>query len=255
MTPRPFIMVAPNGATRGKADHPALPVTIADTVATASACYQAGADALHLHVRDSTGHHSLDSGLYREACAELHRVLPEISIQVTTEAAGVFSVSDQLACLAGLRPAWATIAVREIARDPDLAGRVYSTCAEIGTCVQHILYDTGDIRLLANWRTKGIVRADQSSVLFVLGRYDRTRASTPNDIVPFLKQRSGYGNWMVCAFGASEHACLIGAAQLGGAVRVGFENSLGSPDGTIWPDNAASVRALSNAFGELADAS
>ena len=42
-------MLAPNGARRGKDDHVTLPVFIPETVSTAKACYQAGADALHLH--------------------------------------------------------------------------------------------------------------------------------------------------------------------------------------------------------------
>ena len=59
---RPFLMVAPNGARRGKADHASLPLTLAETLATARACHAAGADALHLHVRDEAGAHSLDAG-------------------------------------------------------------------------------------------------------------------------------------------------------------------------------------------------
>ena len=69
----PFLMVAPNGAMRGKADHPALPVTIPETVETARACFQAGADALHLHIRDDQGRHTLDPGRYHEALVPLER--------------------------------------------------------------------------------------------------------------------------------------------------------------------------------------
>ena len=62
-----LIIVAPNGARRTRDDHPALPVTIEQTVETAVACRQAGAGAIHLHVRDEKGRHSLDPGLYTEA--------------------------------------------------------------------------------------------------------------------------------------------------------------------------------------------
>jgi uncharacterized protein (DUF849 family) len=43
MTPLPKIMVAPNGARRTKADHPAVPMTIAEIVETARQCYAEGA--------------------------------------------------------------------------------------------------------------------------------------------------------------------------------------------------------------------
>ena len=48
--PLPRLMVAPNGARRGKGDHPALPITDAEMIATARACHTAGADGIHLHI-------------------------------------------------------------------------------------------------------------------------------------------------------------------------------------------------------------
>jgi len=113
---RPFIMVAPNGARRGKVDHPALPITTEEIVATAAACHACGANGLHLHVRDPAGEHSLDAGRYRETLDALHRHVPQLRVQITTEAAGRFDVPAQLACLRDVQPAWASIAVREIAR-------------------------------------------------------------------------------------------------------------------------------------------
>lgn len=122
--PQPLIMVAPNGARRSKSDHSEIPITTPEIINTARACMIAGADALHLHVRDRHGRHSLDVGLYRETLAELKSELPNLPVQITTEAAGVFDVPTQLDCLRQLAPEWASISVREIARDPDLAADV-----------------------------------------------------------------------------------------------------------------------------------
>ena len=69
-------MVAPNGARRIKKDHPAVPLTINETVETAKACYKEGAEAIHLHVRDENGQHVLDAGLYKEALNELENQVP-----------------------------------------------------------------------------------------------------------------------------------------------------------------------------------
>ena len=135
----PFILVAPTGARRGKADHPAMPVTIPEIIHTARGCYDIGADGLHLHVRDKDGRHTLDAGLYNEALAELALAVPGLRLQITTEAADRFNVDTQLACLKQVRPGWASISVREIARSPDMADAVYGTCADNGTEVQHIL--------------------------------------------------------------------------------------------------------------------
>ncbi|MEF3047842.1 3-keto-5-aminohexanoate cleavage protein [Pseudotabrizicola sp. L79] len=242
--PLPFVMVAPNGARRGKSDHPALPITLPEIIETARSCYAAGAHGLHLHIRDDQGAHSLDSGRYREALAELGRALPELLVQITTEAVGLFSVADQLACLAQVRPAWASIAVREIARDGGLAPQVYATCAEAGTRVQHIVYDPDDLALLHDWQSQGIIQPGQDDVLCVLGRYSQGQQSLPSDLAPFLAHLPPNGQKMLCAFGGQEHACLAAGAAHGFALRVGFENSLTNAQGTPHQDNAASVAAL-----------
>lgn len=242
--PRPFIMVAPNGARRDRTDHPALPVTTDQIVATALACHAAGADALHLHVRDDQGRHTLDPGRYRETLNELSAVLPEMPVQITTELAGIFDVATQLRCLADLRPHWASIAPREIARAPDLVARVYATCAAQGIRVQHILYDQDDVALLADWTRRGLVRPDQSEVIFVLGRYRTGQIADPADLATFREAMERSPTWMLCAFGPREHDCLLEAARRGGQLRVGFENSLTAPDGQPHTDNASSVAAL-----------
>lgn len=241
---RPLIMVAPNGARRTKADHAQIPITLDEIVETATSCFSAGAGALHLHVRENDGTHSLDAGRYCEALTELSQTLPKLRVQITTEAAGLFSVSEQLTCLQNVRPDWASISVREIARDPDLASKVYTTCFETGCEVQHILYDLVDIEQLLDWQRRGIVHANQTNVLFVLGRYTTGQISDPTLLDNFLTNYNPTQRWMLCAFGPTEHSCLLKAADRGGDLRVGFENSLIDNAGLPHTDNAASVSTL-----------
>lgn len=240
----PFIMVAPTGARRTRVDHPAMPVTLPQILETAVACQAAGADAIHLHVREEDGSHSLDAGRYQEALAELAIATPKMAVQISTEAVGIFDVADQLACLRTVAPKWASVSIREIARTPELADAVYGTCHDAGTKVQHILYGPDDIGLLRDWQAKGLVRPDQIDVICVLGRYTVGQTSTPADLDPFLADLAPQTPWMVCAFGPTEHACLHYAAQRGGTLRVGFENSLTNNGGVAHADNAASITAL-----------
>lgn len=245
----PRIMVALNGARRGKSDHPAIPLTAAEIVAEAARCAALGADWLHLHVRDDAGRHSLDPGRYRETLQELSRHLPGLAVQVTTEAAGRYGVADQLHVLDQLRPRAASISVREIARDPELAPRLYRTCAEADTEVQHILYDRSDLHQLEDWWHQGIVPRAMGSVLFVLGRYDPPRPAQTVDLDMFLGALpDGISRWMACAFGPTEQAVLAHAARRGGDLRIGFENNIHRPDGTLAQSNAANLSALLRAL-------
>ncbi|MEM8916119.1 MAG: 3-keto-5-aminohexanoate cleavage protein, partial [Pseudomonadota bacterium] len=119
MPPLPTLMVAPNGARRTKADHPALPVTIPEIVATAKACFEAGADGLHAHVRDGDQRHVLDAGLYRELLSELSAQVPDLAVQITTEAVGQYSPPEQRAVVREVMPKAVSVALSEMLSDGD----------------------------------------------------------------------------------------------------------------------------------------
>lgn len=243
MSIQPGIMVSPTGARRMKADHPALPITIEETVAAAVACAAAGAEALHLHIRDDDGRHSLDADRYGEALAELGRAAPGLAVQITTEAGGLFDAEAQLDCVRRVRPSWASVAAREI--DDAHAEPLYGFCAEQGVRLQHILYTPADVALLAERRRAGLVRPHQNEAIFVLGGYAAARAGRPQDLDLLLNAMPEPLRWSVCAFGGAEEACLLSAARRGAvSLRVGFENNIHRADGALWRDNAAAVASL-----------
>jgi uncharacterized protein (DUF849 family) len=245
-------MVAPNGARLRKSDHPAVPLSTSELAETAKACCQAGANWFHLHVRDDQGQHSLDVDRYRLAITAIEHAVPEMKIQITTEAAGLFDVTTQLACLEGLRPPAASLSVREIARDPSLRAKTYATAYSIGTLVQHILYSVEDVAALLDGFDTGIIPKQARDVIFVLGRYTEGLTSEPTDLDPFLAAAKGQDlRWSVCAFGQREQECLLYALTQGGNVRVGFENNTLAPDGHPYPDNATSVSNLVTAARAL----
>lgn len=251
----PDIMLAPNGARLGKADHPALPVTVAETVAAARAACEAGAQALHAHVRDTEGRHVLDAGLYRELIAEMSRAVPAMPVQITTEAVGRYTPDEQRQVVRDVIPEGVSVALREMwpLAGPDMqAARFYAWADEAGIAVQHILYAPEDVsRLLALSSAGDVPKPLQ--MLFVLGRYATPSEGRPDDLQGFLDAAAGMpegSEWAVCAFGQPEQACLLAAARRGGRMRIGFENNLLRPDGSPARDNAEQVLALRQALAE-----
>lgn len=245
MNTTPHITVAPNGARRQKTDHPALPMSSHELAETARACFVAGAQRIHLHVREEGGAHSLDADIYKTAIAAVHEAAPQMDIQVTTEAAGRYSVEDQLHLLDTLKPAAASIAVREIARAPKRVAQIYDTAHRHDTDVQHILYGTECIAQLELWLASGLVPPTMRDAILVLGQYTPARTGKPGELAPLLKQTAACTLTMsVCAFGPDEQACLTEAAALGCDLRVGFENNIHAPDGTAWENNAQAVSSL-----------
>ena len=242
----PFaVMVAPNGARRDKDDHPELPLTPNELARTAAACADAGAAALHIHVRDRDGRHSLDADLYRAALDAVGAAVGDrMVLQITTEAAGRYGPADQMAVVRAIRPDWVSIAVREIAPTPDdegAAARFFRWMRAERVIPQFITYDPTDLFRFRDWRRRGLVPFDRVCLLFVLGRYQAAAPSHPRGLLRFLAAADPADPWMACAFGPAEDAVALTAATLGGHCRVGFENNLTTRDGRLAGSNAELV--------------
>jgi uncharacterized protein (DUF849 family) len=242
-----MIMAAPNGGRRGKADHPAIPLTPAELAPDVAACAAAGAAAVHLHVRDTHGNHSLDPDLYREMLGVVRAAVPDIVIQVTTEALGRYMPAEQMETVRALRPAAASLALRELIPDASAeaeARAFFAWMLEAGVAPQIILYAPDEVTRCRDLVARGVIPFAAPFLLFVLGRYTAGQQSDPADLDPFV---AALGDarfpWAMCAFGRREAACAVAAARLGGHVRIGFENNLHLPDGSLAPGNAATITA------------
>ncbi|WP_231388662.1 3-keto-5-aminohexanoate cleavage protein [Pseudooceanicola algae] len=250
-------MSAPNGARRTKADHPALPMTDDELVETSKRCVAAGADGLHLHLRDAQGVHLLDAGRYRALLERLESDLPDTYLQVTSESAGRYEAEAQRAMMRKLKPRYVSVALREIVRQPTdwpAAHAFYDWAAEEGVEIQHILYSPQEVQGFVIATENGHIPGKHHLIQLVRGTYadGSLNAFALSEYLDELKRAEGQTfDWMVCAFGADETASLVEAARLGGKARVGFENSFHNADGSVATDNAERVREVDTALKQL----
>lgn len=249
------LAVAPNGARKSPSDHARLPITPAELAQCAADCLAAGASMIHLHVRDAEGRHSLEADHYRAAIAAIHeRIGEELLIQVTTEAGGRYGPAEQMAHARELSPDALSIAVRELWREPALAGEAEAFVAELaarGALVQYIVYDAADVARFVALHACGAIPQAKPNVLFVLGAYAEQRAGRPEELPPLVALLPAGWPWSVCAFGPAELRCVVTAALLGGHARVGFENNHLFPSGQTATDNAGLVRLCRDALDGL----
>ncbi|MDX2264561.1 MAG: 3-keto-5-aminohexanoate cleavage protein [Hyphomicrobiales bacterium] len=253
-----LIAAAPNGARRGKTDHPRLPMTAAETARDAAECLEAGAAMLHLHIRDREGRHSLDADAYRLAIDAVRAATGgRMLIQATTEAAGLYAPAQQAAMIRALKPKAVSLALRELMGGPGGLGE-----AEIAALLlwmkreavwpQFILYDEADAQTFAALKGRGVIPFAQPFALFVLGRYSANLTSDPADLLPLLAAAGeAPGLWQLCAFGEREAECMAAAMARGGHARVGFENNLRLPDGRLAAANADLVRLCAQTAATL----
>jgi len=246
-----MIMVARNGVRKTTLDHPTVPVTDSDLVETAAQCFDAGAQALHAHIRTTDQIHLLDVERYESLIDSLNKRLPKLEVQVTSEAAGIYESDAQIDLLSRMKAPWVSVAIREIlrAQEPQTLQPFFQQLLNKSR-VQFILYDADDFQTLASLVEQEIIQTNALEVLYVLGRYSVNQESTPDQLDPFLEFRDRVPTYvkpvreMICAFGRGQIPCLLRAASEGIDLRIGFENGIWLPDGEIAEDNATLVRAL-----------
>ncbi|MGF1769856.1 3-keto-5-aminohexanoate cleavage protein [Enterovibrio makurazakiensis] len=245
------IIVAPNGARRGKDEHGQLPLSIDEMGVCLTQCADAGVAMAHVHVRDAQGKHSLDVGLNREWLTEIRaRFDSRLVIQQTTEAVGLYQPDEQIALVRGTEPEAVSLALRELRPNASFekdASRFFFELAERKIYVQYILYDAADLSLYFQMLNDNILPNVGHHLLLVLGKYKKGMLSSPRDLLDFdIKRLSNMGiSWAICAFGRHEHQCLTAAMSLGGDVRVGFENNLINLRGHHAENNAELVQQIS----------
>ena len=260
-----LIASAPNGAHKTREEHNQLPITTAQLADTAAAVMAAGAQMIHLHVRDARGKHTLDAGAYRAAIEAIRaKAGNDLFIQITSEAAGVYDSEQQRRAMYaantadGVSADGVSLALRELIRIPEdvaPAGELFHHLAGRGVLAQYILFSIDDIERYGALLKQGVIppvghsagHSAGHSVLLVVGRYG-AQPSTPDTLHRMLEALRGCINqppsWMVCAFGEHEFDCLLEAVKLGGHVRVGFENSLLLRTGQVAADNRQLVTQL-----------
>ena len=174
-------------------------------------------------------------------------------LQITTEAVGQYSPEEMTKIAYDVMPPGISIGVAEMipSRQPSADNiRLYQSLYEANRRVQHLCYQLEDVDLLARLITEAGLEDEKIWGMFVIGHYTG-RVSHPDMIQPFIDRATSHGlrlDWAVCAFAEQEHSCLEAAVSLCGKVRVGFENSMFMPNGTIAPDNETRIAAAQELF-------
>jgi uncharacterized protein (DUF849 family) len=226
---------------RSPADHPAVPVTVGQLAAAAAGAVAAGAEAVHLHPRDSDGRESLRRADVGPAVAAVRAACPGTPVGVTTGlwvTGDPWTRRDEVMSWAALgaaeRPDFASVNVSEdgwqeltvILADAGIG-------AEAGVGSVADAEATASFEPSAHWvrilvevtgatSANATIRADEILDVLYAARL------TP----PVLLHGADEGCWPLVAH----------AGRLGLATRIGLEDVLTGPDGRDVLDNAELVR-------------
>jgi uncharacterized protein (DUF849 family) len=239
----PLLKACLNGARR-PGEHPALPVTPSALARDAVAVRAAGADAVHLHVKDADGSDTLDGAALADVLAAVRGAAPGLPVGVTT---GAWAEPDPAARVAAIGAWPVTPDFASVNWHEDGAEEVAAALLDRGIGVEAGLWHS---RAIQAWLASPL-RDRCLRVLVELpdrpdqpARAERLVAMVDDGEREVLLHGEGDSAWPV----------LLLAARRGLATRIGLEDVLVLPDGRPAPDNAALVRAARAVVTERAAA-
>jgi uncharacterized protein (DUF849 family) len=225
-----------NGS-RGRAEHPSVPVTPAELAADAVAVLAAGAEAVHLHPRGPDGTESMLAEHVGAAITAVRSACPGVNVGVTTglwiasgdEAARLRLVSDWAGLPGGSRPDFASVNLSE----PGAAGLI-AVLGAAGIGAEAGVWSVSDAQAAASVSPGGWLRilieipdmpagAAREAAGQVIAELDQNGIDAPR-----LLHGESKSCWPLVEL----------AGELGLPTRIGLEDTLEDPAGYLAAGNA-----------------
>ena len=256
------ITCAVTGVLTDPARHP-VPVTVEEMARACGGARDAGASVVHLHFRQQDPGRGHLPTWEPETCARITRAIrdecPGILVNMSTGVVGP-DVSGPVGALPAVRPEIAALNAGSLnylktRRDGrwawppisfdnpvDKIEKMLTAIRSVGAVPEFECFDTGIVRSVGLFVHHGMVTAPH--VNFVMGVASGQPAD-PELLPILLRQLPPDATWEVTAIGRREVWDLHRrAAELGGALRTGLEDTFYLPDGTAASGNGPLVEAL-----------
>jgi uncharacterized protein (DUF849 family) len=244
---------------------PHLPITPSHIIEECLAAAQAGAAAVHIHVRDpKTGAPSMDIELYAQVVAALRRHAPALIINLTTGPGGRFVPSDdnpsvaaagttlmpperRVEHIAALRPDICSLDLNTmnsgdqvVMNTPRNVARMAKVIHAAGSVPELECFDSGDLVLARKLIADGLLQGP-GLYTFVLGVHYALPYSP--EAIAFARGLLPPGaQWSAFAVGRHAFPAVAQAFLMGGNVRIGLEDTIYIDKGVLAKSNAELVR-------------
>ncbi len=244
---------------------PYLPITPEQIADECLAAADAGAAAVHIHVRDpQTGRPSMDVDLYRDVVDRIRRRNTALIINLTTGPGGRFVPSEdepkvfaagttlvapekRVEHIALIKPDICSLDLNTMNSGPDVVmntprnvRRMAAVIRASGVKPELEIFDSGDLHLARDLIADGTLDGP-GMWTFVLGvKYGF--AATPETLLYARNLLPQGAIWSAFGIGRSEFPMVAQAWLYGGHVRVGMEDNIFLEKGVLAESNADLVR-------------
>ena len=248
-----IITCAISGALANRDQCPAIPYTPAEYAAEARRIVDEGGVMIHIHARrpDGTPSHAIED--FRTITEAIRAEVADAAIvNYSTGAVGV-PVADRIAYLRALRPEVAALNMGSMnyakysprrrdfvfqavfANPFDEIVALLRAMTERGVRPEHECFDLGHVGSLAPLVDMGLLAAPLH-VSFVMGVTGGVPATARN-LAALADNVPDGAHWGVIGVSRAQWMLVAAALTLGGSVRVGLEDNLYLPDGTMARSN------------------
>jgi uncharacterized protein (DUF849 family) len=237
MTVSRFLKACLNGP-RDPSEHPALPVTPVAIAAEAAAAVAAGADALHIHAKDSSGRDTLEADTVAAALEAVRAAVPGVAVGLTTGAWAAPGPGERIVLVRAwpVLPDFASVNWHEPG-SADLA----EALLDMGVGVEPGLWNPAAVSAWRNWRHR---ERCARLLLEVTDDHPRDEAiAAAGLLVAALGPDAGGIPVLLHGEGTSAWPVFEVAAREGFQARIGLEDVLVLPDGSPARGNADLVTA------------
>jgi 3-keto-5-aminohexanoate cleavage enzyme len=252
-----IITAALTGVLANRQQSPFIPYTPEEIAEEGRRAVEAGASILHIHARQENGMPAFDVETYRRIYEEVKKRCPEVIINYSTGAIGIPN-EERIHHIPALKPDMAALNMgsmnyaiyskkhKQFYHDHVFANlfkdiRFFlEKMNEAGTRPEMECFDTGHIHNSRPLIDMGILKPpyQYSLVMGVLGGIPATAENLMNQV----RQLPQDSHWQLIGIGRKQWKMLSAALALGGNIRVGLEDNLYLPNGSLSKSNGESVQ-------------
>jgi len=272
--PKTFITCAVTGNLTKPDQTPYLPITPEHIADECLAAAQAGAAAVHIHVRDpATGKPSMEVELYRDVVDRIRKRNTELVINLTTGPGGRYvpDAEDPKRYAPGttllppearvqhiglIRPDICSLDLNTMNSGPDVVmntprnvRRMAALIRQAGVMPELEIFDSGDLHLAQDLIAEGTLQGP-GLWTFVLGvKYGF--AATPETLLYARNLLPTGAVWSAFGIGRSEFPMVVQSWLYGGHVRVGMEDNIFLEKGVLAKSNAELVAKAAHLITQM----
>lgn len=252
-----IVTAALTGAVTTKADNPNLPTQPDEIATSAIRCYEAGASAVHIHVRDDDDSASMRYDKFEETVGLIRKAGCPVIINLTSSGGQGFSWEERIKPFKELKPELASFDAGTMnwlnsvvfMNEPkflELCGREMIAA---GVKPEIEVFDIGMLNTAKYYIKQGFIQ-EPAHFQLCLGAPGGMEATTENllYLVNHLPQDC---TWSAFGIGKGANEVMMAALALGGNIRVGLEDNVYYNAGQLAASNEQFIERVSRLAAEI----